>query len=238
MTGAISRKTFFYNLVSVRRNNVVTPDSTELKMRGFVFFTSAAPSQSTAHVAQSIGEVLNTSGVAAVQVLIPRQSEGLEKSSYSGMYGTNSFPLHTDMAHWHVPPRYFLLRCIEPTKDVHTYFAHSGDIFGPEAELTLKRALFRPRRRLDGRLTCFRLREGECYRWDSAFIQPVNALASELRSRILERMANVQIKTVSLATTGDCILVDNWKTLHGRSEIPRGAAHRCIERVYLTSVKI
>ena len=216
----------------------MTPDSTELQTRGFACFTSAAPSQSTIHVAQGIGEVLNTSGVAAVQVLIPQQSEGLEKSSYSGMYGTNSFPFHTDMAHWHVPPRYFLLRCMEPTKNVLTYFAHSGDIFGPEAKLTLKRALFRPRRRLDGRLTCFRLREGECYRWDSEFIQPVNALASELRSRVLERIANARVRTVPLATTGDCILVDNWKTLHGRSAIPRDAAHRCIDRVYLTSVKL
>ena len=216
----------------------MTPDSAELQTHGFVCFASTFPSKSTIDVAQSIGEVMNISGIAAVQVLIPRQSKGLEKSSYSGMYGTNSFPLHTDMAHWHVPPRYFLLRCIEPTKDVLTCFARSGDIFGPEAELTLKRALFRPRRRLDGRLTCFRLREGECYRWDSAFIQPVNALASELRSRILERIANAQLKTVCLAKTGDCILVDNWKTLHGRSGIPRDAARRCIERVYLNSVKL
>jgi L-asparagine oxygenase len=122
--------------------------------------------------------------------------------------------------------------------DVLTYFVHSGDIFGPEAELTLKRALFRPRRRLDGRLTCFRLREGECHRWDPAFILPVNSLASELRSRVLERIASTRIEPVPLKAKGDCILVDNWKTLHGRSVVTRDGGRRRIERVYLTSIKL
>lgn len=216
----------------------MTPNSKELGTRGFTCFSSPYPLKSTIDVAQGIGDVLEEEAIAAVQVLVPKQSEGLEKSSYSGMYGTQRFPLHTDMAHWHVPPRYLLLRCIEPAENVFTHLVHSCDIFGPESEVDLKRALFRPRRRLDGRLTCFRLREGACCRWDPVFIHPVNALAHNLRSRILERIAIAHVEAVPLESKGDCILIDNWKNLHGRSAIPDDAVNRRIERVYLTSLKL
>lgn len=224
--------------VAAAATSITTPSSKELATRGFTCFFRGSLSQSTVEVAQSCGQVLEADGVAAVQVLVPKQSEGLEKSSYSGMYGTQFFPLHTDMAHWHVPPRYFLLRCIEPANNVFTYFVHSDYIFGAEDKLDLKRGLFRPRRRLDGRLTCFRLREGECYRWDPAFIQPVNNLAFGIRARILERLAMAQPEAVALTVNGYCILVDNWKTLHGRSAIAEDAVQRRIERVYLTSVNL
>jgi Taurine catabolism dioxygenase TauD, TfdA family. len=33
-------------------------------------------------------------------------------NQYSGNYGLAEFPLHSDLAHWAVPPRYFMLRCV------------------------------------------------------------------------------------------------------------------------------
>jgi len=215
----------------------VTPSRTELNARGFLRLSSS-PTLSTAQVAHSFADVLHLSGISEIQVLTPQPSEGLEKNRYSGLYGMETFPLHTDMAHWYIPPRYFLLRCIEPAEEVHTQITHFRDVIGPEADLTLRRALFRPRRRQNGRLICLRLRDGECYRWDPLFIQPVNALAEELRLRIMSRMSGLVRHMVSLSAPGDCILIDNWKVLHGRSAVPQTAMHRKLERAYLGALTI
>jgi L-asparagine oxygenase len=199
---------------------------------GFMRFSSP-PSLSTMEVAQSIGEVLLLEGISPVQALQPRESNERMINQYSGIYGTHTFPMHTDMAHWHSPPHYFLLRCVVPANNVATNLVHSRDLLETEADLTLKRALFRPRRRQDGRLTCFRIRDGECHRWDPIFIQPVNTLASDLRSRIVSRLEKVHKQSIFLTAPGDCIIVDNWKMLHGRSNVPPNAMHRRLERVYL-----
>lgn len=213
----------------------MTLDFAKLDADGFVQL-STDPGLSTFEVARSLGAVLHLDGIAEVQTLEPRHAEGLEKNRYSGLYGRSVFPVHTDMAHWHIPPRYFLLRCIRPAPNVATHFLHARYILGPEDDVALKRALFRSRRRLDGRMTCLRLREGECCRWDPVFIQPVNTLAVELRDRILGRIANAPKSSVPLSRPGDCLFVDNWKTLHGRAKVPPEATHRRLERAYLGSI--
>lgn len=204
----------------------------ELRHAGFVRILSS-PSLNTMDVAHSIGEVLRLDGISEIQVLQPHHSDEVEANRYSGIYGTRAFPLHTDMAHWHSPPRYFLLRCIRPAGNVATNLVRARDVLASEADLTLKRALFRPRRRQDGRLTCLRVLEGECYRWDATFIQPVNRLAAALRSRILHRLESATVQFVSFTEPGECILVDNWQMLHGRSAVPQDGMHRRLERVYL-----
>lgn len=210
-------------------------DVTSLEVDGYVRVASD-PEVSTLDVAASLGSVLELDGIDAVQTLVPRNAEEVGEHRYSGLHGMGMFPLHTDLAHWHVPPRYLVLRCVVPAADVPTHFIHTRHVFGPEAGDTLKRALFRPRRRQGGRLTCVRLSEGECYRWDSTFISPVNRIAHELRSRIMTRLATHRSISLSLNHGGDCLLVDNWKVLHGRAPVPSGAAHRKLERVYLEAL--
>src|SRR5881396_827254 len=55
--------------------------------------------------------LLPGSGIPTVQTLRPRLVDESLTNQYSGRYGLGEFPLHTDLAHWARPPRYFLLRC-------------------------------------------------------------------------------------------------------------------------------
>lgn len=205
---------------------------------GFIRFECASETESTIQIAERIGEVLTIPGVPQIQSLVPRAIGDCEESNYSGNFGMQEFPLHTDMANWSVPPRYFLLRCVQPARSVKTLFLHARQVFEGEDPLSLRRALFRPRRRIDGRLSILRLYDGDCYRWDSIFIQPVNALASELRARILERIATSSVQAVTFENSRECILVDNWRVFHGRSAVPSLESHRVVERVYLNSVNL
>jgi L-asparagine oxygenase len=211
-------------------------DLESLALNGFVQFSCDSPFQSTLAVAQSIGEVASVPGLDPVQTLVPRKADSLEKSSYSGNFGIESFPMHTDMAHWYLPPRYFMLRCIQPAVEVVTRFVPATAIFSLEDRVTLNRALFRPRRRLDNRLTILRLRDSDMFRWDPLFLQPLNSRASALQTRIEQRMASTIAKTVAFESRTDCILVDNWNVLHGRSAVPSSATHRVVERAYLSNI--
>jgi hypothetical protein len=87
---------------------------------GVIRATIGDASDPTEQIAKKVGTIANIFGISTVQSLIPRSRQHASPSSYSGIYGKNSFPLHTDMAHWSVPPHYLMLRCIEPDKSVKT----------------------------------------------------------------------------------------------------------------------
>src|SRR5688500_1379294 len=95
-------------------------DLAPLRSLGFVRLSTSS-SQSTADVAHHLGEIVHLEGISEIQTLAPCNKDEAGTNRYSGLYGVEEFPLHTDMAHWHVPPRYFLLRCVQPTDNVPTY---------------------------------------------------------------------------------------------------------------------
>jgi len=207
-----------------------------LRQHGYARISALSPSEPTLSIAERVGFVSVIPGVARVQELVPRAASQAPASGYGGMYGLDLFPLHTDMAHWYVPPRYFLLRCICPAPQVETLIVHFRDVIGGETDVTLRRAIFRPRRRLDGRLTSLRLKEGEMCRWDPAFIVPVTTEAERLRERIVVTISAATLVAVSLRGAADCLLVDNWAVMHGRANVPANAMSRRIERVYLETI--
>ena len=211
-------------------------DKHTLEKCGYTRFSCTSHLQTTIEVARSIGEILALPGVPPVQTLTPSQTEEKEASSYSGNYGMGEFPLHTDMAHWHVPPPYLLLRCIQPVENVHTSVISITNIVSAEKQETFKRSLFRPRRRLDGRLSVLRLYDRGVFRWDRLFIQPINNRGVELEARIAARIRNEDAAKLYCESCTDCILIDNWNAIHGRSPVPEFASNRIMERVFLSNI--
>ncbi|PCJ92918.1 MAG: hypothetical protein COA46_02790 [Porticoccaceae bacterium] len=188
-------------------------------------------------VAKDLGEVYKVSTMPLVQTLTPRLRKNEHKNTYSGNYGLNEFPFHTDLAHWYVPPRYLLLRCICPARNVSTKLIDSHEVINREVRDLLNRAHFRPRKRLDGKANILKVLHGELFRWDSIFIEPANNVADLLKKIIEKRLNNIQPKGIYLANTGDCLLIDNWRMLHGRGCIDSKSMDRKIERIYFNEVK-
>ncbi len=209
--------------------------SKDLEANGFIQFSSDK-NQSSLEVAESIGRVFRVHSMPLVQTLTPREQIKEGKNTYSGNYGMEMFPFHTDLAHWYTPPRYLMLRCKNPADDVFTGIAHGNSIFNDESMLNLKRALFKPRRRLDNKSYFLRLFYDGIIRWDSLFICPANTLAEEVQMRIANKIDNVDFKKVCFNSPGEVVLLDNWKVIHCRSQIPVSAKNRKIERVYLDEV--
>lgn len=207
----------------------------DVNEKGFACFSTDI-NISTLDIARNIGNVYKVSTMPLVQTLTPRLKENELKNTYSGNFGTEEFPFHTDLAHWFVPPRYFLLRCIIPTVDVHTKLIDSRAIFSNSDNVLLNRSHFKSRKKLDRTTNVLKLRQDKIFRWDSLFIKPINKDAEELTMIVSEKIEEADYISFNLCQKGDCLLIDNWRMLHARSSVSRKSMIRKVERVYFEEV--
>ena len=190
----------------------------------------------------SLGEVARLRGLDEVQVLIPHKIEDSSPNTYSGNFGIQEFPLHTDLAHWFLPPRYFGLRCVVGSKYVSTNLVDVRDLMSIVSRHDLMRALVRPRRPLRGGRPLLRLLSysncgGELFRWDSLFVVSATKDSKAVCDSVAEGLASLERKEIYLENPGDTVIIDNWRMLHGRSQIFGTNGDRQIERAYFGAVK-
>jgi L-asparagine oxygenase len=154
-------------------------------------------------------------------------------NTYGGNYGQSELPLHTDLAHWYRPPRYVLLRCVAGSPEVATRLLHFRSLERVMSRTLMRRAMFSPRRRLDGRMYLLRLVTSELFRWDALFLKPQNLAGREFAEFMGSSALTLSTTDIFLAEPGRALLIDNWQVLHGRSAVPTTAANRKLDRTYL-----
>jgi L-asparagine oxygenase len=218
----------------------------ELDRHGFRLCKALAPRMSTIEIAQAFGTVISvkdllpSSGIPTVQSLRPRNTSEVGRSQYSGHYGLCAFPLHTDLAHWALPPHYFLLRCVAGSNDVFTLVLDWAPIVEMLGAAALRKAVFAARKRrigYSGLVRAMSDHEGTVVlRWDPIFLKPLNQLAHVLANAMRDSAWNEKAVKILLTEPGDTLIVDNWRVLHGRGQVMPNSTGRRIERVYLSEV--
>ncbi len=208
-----------------------------MEKNGFVDLGVLSPELDILTVANQLGTIDEIQGLSDVQRLSPRTKEEFPKNTYSGNYGMDEFPLHTDLAHWHHPPRYFLLRCVVPDSEVCTSILHFKKALKGLSQITKARAVFRPRRKLENKMFFLRLIQDEIHRWDQLYLTPENREAEDV-SAYLRALGEAKCDKIFLTKPAQSLLVDNWKVLHGRSTIETPTRSRLIERVYLSGLHL
>lgn len=217
-----------------------------VELSGFVLQRKFLPHLSTVEVAHQLGRILDidkllpSSGIPTVQSLRPRGKTEVKENQYSGNYGLGVFPLHTDLAHWILPPHYLLLRCVIGTEDVFTNLLPCAGIVGAVGKAALEKSVFRIRRHRHGcsglvRAMSSHLKEN-IFRWDPIFIEPLNKHAQALKLVMTGLVWNEAMTRIALRESGDTLVIDNWRMLHGRSQVPAQSLGRQVERVYLSEV--
>lgn len=205
---------------------------------GYTFMRAYCPGIDALAVANALGQPLEPWEGGTVQDLIPRPSS--TPNTYSGSYGLGCFPFHTDLAHWRIPPRYLLLRCLTGYADVPTLLLDGKDIFDAVTLDILTRAIFKPRRPRNGRLGLLRLyeptSEGYCFRWDELFLKPASRIGDIASQRVKEQLIKSEPLRIALTQVGDTLIIDNWRMLHARSPIPAEREDRRVQRIYLESL--
>ena len=213
---------------------------------GFVIQKELAPHLSTVEVAHQLGAIINIdrllpfSGIPTVQSLRPRGTKEVQQNQYSGHFGFDRFPLHTDLAHWILPPHCLLLRCLVGTEDVFTNLLPCRYVIDLVGAAALRKAVLRIRRRHFGCSGLVRAmsphHHAEVFRWDPVFLEPLSRHARALQRVMVDSDWDDATIKVQLRKPGDTILIDNWRMLHGRSQVPPRSILRHVERVYLSEV--
>lgn len=205
---------------------------------GYVFIEEFRPDSDSVAVAKALGEPLTPWEGGLVQQLVPRASS--TPNTYSGIYGLGRFPFHTDLAHWRLPPRYLLLRCIRGFPDVPTLLIDGRTIIESVTLDILTRAIVRPRRPQNGAYPLMRLCEqvegGHRLRWDEVFLKPASSIGYAGSEHVRALVSELDHLLIALANAGDTLLIDNWRMLHARSSIVAQRESRIVERVYLEAL--
>lgn len=207
----------------------------EIRSKGYIFLKIHQANENIVKIAENFGKPLEPWKGGLVQTLVPRSKAA--PNSYSGIFGLNHFPFHSDLAHWRTPPRYILLRCVRGYSDIPTFLIDGHDLISAITLDMLARAIFKPRRPRDGSVSLLRLCEpieGDVrIRWDEVFLKPASKIGEIADLRVREWLSTCKPVALSLADPHDTLLIDNWRMLHARSSIPLGRENRIIERVYL-----
>lgn len=227
--------------------NMLAPSSHQMSIEirqsiseyGYVFIERHKPELKTFDAIALLGSIVTLDGFSTVQELRPRAKSSAPPNTYSGNFGTGEFPMHTDLAHWAVPPRYLALRCIKGAAEVSTSVFDGGVMIDDMGETSLRRTLVQPRRPLrNGKplLRLFDYFEGHdtvVLRWDSIFLRPATRDSEKMYSLVATYIASAVGQEVVLLNPGDTLIVDNWRMIHRRSPVPADATNRHIDRVYL-----
>lgn len=207
----------------------------QIAAHGYAFIHGQSFGCDAVAVAIALGQPLLPWKDGLVQELVPRASA--TPNTYSGIYGLGRFPFHTDLAHWPLPPRYLLLRCIKGYTDVPTLLFDGQTLIEGEMLDILTRAIFKSRRPQDGAIKLLRLCEatssGYRLRWDEVFLKPASRVGEVADQRIRMHLVHSSPISIPLVRLGDTLLIDNWRMLHARSPILANCQDRKIERIYL-----
>jgi hypothetical protein len=208
----------------------------ELEQRGWMFLRTYRPDAPCAEVAASLGFAVESLDGSSVRTLRVHSREAAPPNTYGGIYGTSEIPFHTDLAHWSVPPRYAMLRCIRGDPNVYTEIVTSAHVVESVGKLALRRALAIPRRPFGGRRVLCRLYEDwdhGLFRWDRAFLTPATKDSSLVFAEVVDCLEMLRGDNFSLSSKGDTLIFDNWRVLHRRSEVSDPSKARELERAYL-----
>jgi L-asparagine oxygenase len=210
----------------------------DVRNTGYAHLSAYEPGKSTEELLHSLGIPLSLGTGSPVRQLTPKSKDGSTPNAYSGIFGYNQFPLHTDLAHWRIPPRFLVLRCIRGFAAVSTLLVDGAQIVSCNDRGVFSRTLVRPRRPIRGSLPLLRLydrQQGDrgLLRWDEVFIRAATQMSELGMRKFKEALARTGPMEVSLVREGDMVVLDNWRMLHGRSVVPVESRGRVLERAYL-----
>lgn len=210
-------------------------DKIALEKDGATLLTSKFIYESTEEIGQKLGLPIKLGNFELVQKLKLQESNTKSLNTYSGNYGFDIFPFHTDLAHWAYPPRYFILHCITPNLAVGTQVLPLAQLKNIIPHELMKKSLFIPRKKVAGKLGYLRMLDESKIRWDILFLNPVNDEAREVLNLFKENISQLRPKTFHL-DKGQVLLVDNWGVLHGRTQSDNREP-RLLHRLYLESLR-
>ena len=149
--------------------------------------------------------------------------------SKSAKRGLQEFPFHTDRAFDRLPPRYLLLRSISGQSASSTRLVAFDDVeVDKELASDLRAGLW-----VTGnsrRAHVCAVLEGQRVRWDTDCMRPMDRISNRAQTRFSDALQESSYTDHILSDTCTVLVVDNWRTLHGRGRVSQSDG-RILERL-------
>lgn len=220
----------------------VPPIAESIAVHGYALVRSHRPNARSLEALSDFGQIDTVEGLNSVQSIIPHDISEAPPNTYSGNFGIAEFPLHTDLAHWAIPPRYLALRCIHGAGSVATKVLDGWVVTDHFRTDLLRTILVQPRRPMrNGKQLLQLLERAEStdsfrLRWDTIYLRPATTHSAELFANVSAFISRIQSPEFVLLERGDTLIIDNWRCLHGRTSAHDNARTRQIDRAYLRSI--
>ncbi len=180
--------------------------------------------------------VPSAAGRPVVDVLVPRTREDSHPGTLSAMHGTDSFPFHTETAHWRVPVDWVILKCVRPGAGNRPTLLVDGWSLGFEEDQIrlLIRSLMVVKNGSRSFLAPLATRKHKrlSIRHDPACMKPASP-ADQAALGILEHSLMAAARTDIRWKVGRCLVFDNRRMLHSRAGSAVADSDRQLERVYV-----
>jgi alpha-ketoglutarate-dependent taurine dioxygenase len=195
-------------------------------------------------VAEKLGRpVPITPKAALVDTLTPMRRPAAPARTLSSLYGTGAFPLHTDAAHHRWPPRWILLRCVEPGDEGRPTLvadAHELDL-GRRQIREIRRAVWSVKTGLRSFLASALFSRADesavqkitqfGLRYDLGCMRPADPEFAEAATLLATSIRQLPRQSITWEP-GLSLILDNWRVLHGRGDgAERDAGVRRLERI-------
>jgi L-asparagine oxygenase len=193
-------------------------DTLSLARDGFVEGSVELPREQLLSFFAMLGRPISGSRHSElIRDIRPQHTSEAPRNTLSSRYGLDSFPFHTDGAHWIRPPRYLVLYCLDPGRaHRQTMILSPLELLSKEEKLALRRELWR----VTGIARSFwvRVLDGVCgdefLRFDEACMRPERPLC--VSATIMQRRIGVAAPRAIHWEQSKFLVIDNWRTLHAR----------------------
>lgn len=167
-------------------------------------------------IAQQLGSPrANRKGGDLVDHLRPTNTSTAKPRSLSALYGTGSFPWHTDGAHWPVPPRYLVLACAQASANTAaTIIWDARQCLALNSDAA-RQANFRVSNGANSFYATVTSPLQSYYRFDPGCMFPLDSTAQRLQETVEEEGTSVSDEIAW--APGLIAVIDNWRCLHRRA---------------------
>jgi L-asparagine oxygenase len=170
-----------------------------------------------------------------VERISPKHSNQARPGTMSAIYGLGPFPLHTERAHWRVPPRYLIFRSVGEINNRPTTLLDSYDlILDKQLVRELLQAPWLVQWGNDSFLSPVLrpLPTSELWqiRYDRCCMTVLDGMQKELGARFEHTLSTLSLR-YHYWQSGNVLLIDNRRMLHGRGASTNEDLGRVLERI-------
>lgn len=215
-----------------------------LARQGWYSFRDANLANDILLAASQLGEPVCQAGVPIIGVLKPQEREAARPNSTSELHGLDAFPLHTDMAHWPLPPRYMMMRARVVVPGLPTVLIDSHEL---KLDAISREHWHRATWKISGfqkPYLCsmfFDYKGKHGFRWDVCTMSPYGKLAATIApdvSAALQDLLDTSPIHMDWQISEEILIIDNWRMVHMRPSIPESANNRTLERVLIKEAEV